>query len=213
MKQHVDDKDTKTTLLNCAEKLFLENGLDGVSIREITDMAGANVAAVNYHFSGKENLYREVLRRRFTEIAHQRVALLNELEARPEPAALATIVATYVRSHFEGVMASPDGDRLLQIIYREMSPGAVAADLVANELIAPIHRTFRALIKKACPLLSAQYISRCISSITGQVLHHIRFRDVLQGYTGQTTDLEFVEAATAHITEFSLRGIGSEPHG
>ena len=77
MDQQVIEKDTKSALLDCAERLFLEHGLEGVSVREITDAAGANVAAINYHFSGKTNLYREVLSRRFEQIVHRKVELLR----------------------------------------------------------------------------------------------------------------------------------------
>jgi AcrR family transcriptional regulator len=55
------NKDTRALLLKHAEELFLAHGFEGVSIRQITEASGANVAAVNYHFNGKTNLYREVL--------------------------------------------------------------------------------------------------------------------------------------------------------
>ena len=48
-------------LLDAAEALFAERGFEAVSLRDITLEAGANVAAVNYHFGGKENLIGAVL--------------------------------------------------------------------------------------------------------------------------------------------------------
>ena len=51
-------------LLDAAEKLFCEKGYEGTSVRDITAEAGCNIAAVIYHFGGKERLYQEMFRRR-----------------------------------------------------------------------------------------------------------------------------------------------------
>ncbi len=50
-------KDTKAKILEVAGKLFAENGFEGTSIRDIASEAGVNLAAVNYHFKNKNNLY------------------------------------------------------------------------------------------------------------------------------------------------------------
>src|SRR5947209_10253431 len=48
---------TKTRLLEAAGAEFAEKGFDVARIRSICQRAGANVAAVNYHFGDKEQLY------------------------------------------------------------------------------------------------------------------------------------------------------------
>ncbi|MGB5083455.1 MAG: CerR family C-terminal domain-containing protein [Methylocystis silviterrae] len=52
---------TRTALIKAAASVFAEYGYDGGSVRLITQRAMANQAAVNYHFGGKDGLYREVL--------------------------------------------------------------------------------------------------------------------------------------------------------
>jgi len=54
--------DTKQALVLAAGELFADHGFDGTSVRAIADKAGANVAAINYHFGSKEALYVETLR-------------------------------------------------------------------------------------------------------------------------------------------------------
>src|SRR3954454_15578950 len=54
---------TRQHLLEAAGEVFAEVGIRGATVREICQRAGANVAAVNYHFGDKEKLYLEVLRR------------------------------------------------------------------------------------------------------------------------------------------------------
>lgn len=52
---------TRAALIKAATAVFAEVGYDGGSVRLITQKAMANQAAVNYHFGGKDGLYREVL--------------------------------------------------------------------------------------------------------------------------------------------------------
>ncbi|WOF74972.1 TetR family transcriptional regulator [Parvibaculaceae bacterium PLY_AMNH_Bact1] len=72
-------KPTKERLLDAAERLCAAQGIDGTSIRAITEAAGANVAAVNFHFDGKAGLIREMFARRLMPLAERRLELLADL--------------------------------------------------------------------------------------------------------------------------------------
>ena len=56
--------DTRERILDAAEPLFAARGFAGTSVRDVTESAGANLGAVNYHFRSKEGLYAEVFARR-----------------------------------------------------------------------------------------------------------------------------------------------------
>src|SRR2546426_10900959 len=47
---------TRARLLDAALDLLAERGEDGVTLRELTDAAGANVSAVSYHFGSLKSL-------------------------------------------------------------------------------------------------------------------------------------------------------------
>lgn len=53
----VEEKNTKDKILEVANELFAKKGYDGTSVREIAKIANVNLAAINYHFDNKENLY------------------------------------------------------------------------------------------------------------------------------------------------------------
>lgn len=201
--------DTRAALLETAEELFLSQGFETVSIRQLTKASGTNVAAVNYHFKGKTNLYREVLAQRLDMITHDKMTLLEQLDRKHPGATLEDIITVYIRSFFEAHLSFPNSDRLMQIIYREMGPDAVASDLVAQRLVSPINQAFKKSILKACPELDEQHVSFCVSSITGQVLHFIRGRDILRGLRSEKQSHTFFEDVIKHIVQFSLRGLGS----
>src|SRR5262245_24821583 len=53
--------ETRERLLDAAARVFAARGFHQATVREICDLAKANIAAVNYHFQTKERLYAAVL--------------------------------------------------------------------------------------------------------------------------------------------------------
>src|SRR5689334_6046794 len=74
--------ETRARLLDAAEQLFAERGLDAVSVRDITELADANTAAIHYHFGSKHDLIAAILERRAAAVGKRREELLDELDAR-----------------------------------------------------------------------------------------------------------------------------------
>jgi len=72
--------DTKTRILDAAEQLFMEHGFEATSLRQLTSAAGVNLAAVNYHFGTKEELFQAVLTRRLDPMNQERIELLDKVE-------------------------------------------------------------------------------------------------------------------------------------
>lgn len=79
--------DTPNRLLDAAEALVAERGIDAVSIRAVNVAAGRNPAAVHYHFGSKQALVEAVLERRMAMIAAARMELLAPLEGVARPTA------------------------------------------------------------------------------------------------------------------------------
>jgi len=64
-----DGLDTRNRLSQAAAELFAEHGYLGASVRDICNLAGTNPGAVSYHFGGKRQLYRTVLRQAADQLA------------------------------------------------------------------------------------------------------------------------------------------------
>lgn len=76
---------TRRRLLAEAERCFAARGIDGVSIRDITSAAGANTAAVHYHFGSKAGLVRAILVDRADEVGARRARWLERVESATDP--------------------------------------------------------------------------------------------------------------------------------
>ena len=73
-------EDTREKLLDAAEQLFAAHGIFGTTLRALTRSAKVNLAAVHYHFGGKEGLLDAVVERRATAMNQERLRELDELE-------------------------------------------------------------------------------------------------------------------------------------
>lgn len=81
MKHVSPSSDTRENILDIAEELFALHGFDATSIRDITQKAGANLGAINYHFGSKDGLIELVFKRRLIPLNEARLALLDHVEA------------------------------------------------------------------------------------------------------------------------------------
>src|ERR1043166_6329556 len=92
--EHKTEHATRESLLDAAEALFTEHGIQAASLRAITQKAGANLAAVHYHFGSKEGLVKAVFSRRLKPLNQERLRLLEacDLEADPQGGAVEQVL-------------------------------------------------------------------------------------------------------------------------
>lgn len=199
---------TRERLLEAAGRLFLNKGYDGVSVRDITEAAGVNVAAVNYHFNGKKNLYREFLGRQLSGRTRAKVGNIREAVGRGRNPDIREVVRLLVGEFLGEILSSGETVKLMRLVTEEMSGQGVATDVVFNELSSPVHKVMKEAILKAKPGISEEKASLCIFSITGQLIHFVRAREIVRRITGRDYGKEFLDDIVEHITEFSVKGIG-----
>jgi AcrR family transcriptional regulator len=172
-----DHQTTKDRLLDAAEVLFIKKDFDSVSVRELAAAADVNVAAVNYHFQGKENLYREVVLRRF--VKHRNITLqalekvISDADGSPR---LEHVIASLVEQHLVGGICAPNESPFIGFMTREMASGhnQLQSDFV-KQMIAPVFSGFSKAIVAAKPNLKQEDVTWIIASTIGQI-HYYLFR-------------------------------------
>lgn len=103
-------------LLDVAERLFAEHGVDAVSVRAINAAAGFGPAAVNYHFGTKRDLLAAVVNRRFAPVVADQVARLEMVEGGPRPTT-EQLVEVIARAFFDLLAAAPvAGARWMRVV-------------------------------------------------------------------------------------------------
>lgn len=208
MKAESHAHSTRERLLDAAERLFFKKGYEGVSVRDLTDMAGTNVASINYHFRGKDNLYREVFQHKLSRMAERKLAELNQVAHEKEPPDLRKVLRVYVSGFLGEILSSRDMDNFLNVVSREMSETGIATDILMKEVATPVHRILKEAIRKARPDLPEEKVSLCIVSLTGQLFHFVRAREIIKRMVGRGYSKEFLNEVVEHITDFTLKGMG-----
>ena len=125
--------DAKSAMIEIAEKLIGERGLDNVSMRDVASLAGQrNNSAVQYHFGSRDGLIIEVLRRRLSEIVIDRQQRLAEIDEAGLGTDLPSLVHVLLGPIVDLVRRRPEAThyaRFLQRVGPVMAPGVPEADL------------------------------------------------------------------------------------
>lgn len=92
-----DASATRERLIEAGTRLFAEQGIDAVRVREINDLAGQrNASALHYHFGSREGLLQAILAEHREPMERHRIAMLDDLERQGRTRDLRAIVATMV---------------------------------------------------------------------------------------------------------------------
>ncbi len=196
-----DGERTRMRILEAACQVFSEKGYAGATVAEICRRAGVNVAAVNYYFGDKENLYIEVWRYAFSKHPWPRYPDPND----PPEKQLRDYIHSMV-GHF--MSQGPHGTFVRLYMMELLNPTGRIQDLW-GELIKPRRDILLGIIRRIMGKSSVdEDVILCELSIVNQcrVLATVRRSD-LEKIVGRKMDHEFLERLTDHITRFSLAGI------
>ena len=203
---------TRERILDQAERLFSQKDFAAVSMRELTNAAGCNLGAVNYHFGSKQNLYLEVFRSRWIPRAKRARASLEKLVAQKPELPLEEILAM-ATSGFMYAFSSPEDRKLhFGLMMREMSSPGEAFGLVLEQIITPAFSLLESLIgRHLADAVSREQRMLAVFSIMGQILYFNMASGLIQKFTGRTQGQELTNDMTRHIARFShdgLKGLG-----
>jgi AcrR family transcriptional regulator len=190
---------TRDRLLVAAREVFAELGFKGATVREICRRAEVNVAAVNYHFNGKEALFMAAL---------ELEPLENLIGTSGESDSAEVRLTRFIREFMTRLMdggCTPHS----QLIMRELLEPSPALDSIAREIIVPLHEHLRLLVREIVgDKVAPEDVRRCVFSIFGQCTYYRNAREMNRRvYPELNYDADEIEATAKHIAEFSLAGL------
>jgi AcrR family transcriptional regulator len=196
---------TRERLLDAAERLFAENGFAATSVRDITAAASSNVAAVNYHFGGKHNLYHEVFRRRMAAMRDQRIASIRQVQGGAN--SLEGVLYAFATAFLQPLVDRSSGRLLIELISREMLDPQLPRELFLAEVVGPVQEALAEAITKVTPGLDAGPAKLCVVSIVGQLLqvaHRLRRGELAPAWGAELPPLPDM---VGQIVRFSAAGV------
>ena len=143
--------DTKTNLLDAAERLIAEHGYAATSLRQIISEAGANLASVHYHFGSKDELLDAVIMRHAAPVNARRLALLDRYEAEAKGGAVpvSRILEAFLLPTAQAAASNP---QFVRVMGRIVAEGMIRTIIEKNfqEVLLRISTALR----KSLPALS-----------------------------------------------------------
>ena len=123
---------TRDRIMEAALDLFGERGLTGTTVRDIAKRASVNVAAISYHFGGKDELYRAVAETVIGAIearARPRIAPLLGSPPR-EPAAALKALEDFAETMVDVIVGPEEMRRVARFIIREQMQPTFAFEVL-----------------------------------------------------------------------------------
>lgn len=204
------ETDTCVRILNAAEALFMEQGFEATTMRQITGAAQVNLAAVNYHFGSKEELIREVFNRRLTWLNQRRLQELDRLEAEAHgmPLKPSQILEVFFGVALKMAADTEGGGRtFMRLLGRTYTkPSEFVRGFLAEEYAAVIAR-FKAALIKALPGVPEEEILWRFHFMLGAMSYAISGADALHIVEGANLDEGDCEALYARLMSFMIGGL------
>jgi AcrR family transcriptional regulator len=155
------NQDTCERLLAAAIEVFTAVGYREATLRAICQRAGANSAAVNYHFHDKQHLYLAVIEQAIEAAQVHSPLVEDNLSTGPEDR---------LRVSIQGILThllSPGPTNcLMKLVAWELAEPTAGLDLVIKKAIAPFDAELGAIVRElAGPSITAEEVEDCVSSI------------------------------------------------
>lgn len=199
-----DRPDTRTALLDAAETLFSARGYAAVGIREIVDRAGANIAAINYHFGSKAELYLAAVERAMTRSGEDPWKRLEEPSRDAADAGVRLV--RFIRGYMRRLLEPETPDTCGTLMLWEALQPSDAIDSVVREYAKPGEANLIALVENLLAPSEHPRARLYARSILGQILHY----RVCRVFIERLDDQPDWEDAADHIVRFSLRAMGHD---
>ena len=196
---------TRERIMKAAERLFAERGYDGTSIRAIVARARVNQAAINYHFAGKDGLYREVLRAAFRGLTEHQLAHAGEASAMSREEAL----AAFIRRQLRPLLARDEASRHIRIFnWESVRPTPVFRKLLSEETL-PFMGLTTDLVRRFLPEADPRTLVVAAIWLLGQCSIFVRNREQL---AGPPVELALEESSVGWlaqtISRWTIGGLG-----
>ena len=202
----ISSLNTKERLILAAGKLFAEKGFKETTVREIAELADANVAAVNYHFGDKEKLYDEIVGHMLTEIKTRYPSGFGIEPAMETSKKFRTYTLNFLLRRMDPDREAWKGKFFAQEML-DPKPATVEA---INQLKMEDYGVLQPIIVEALgPSVSPDKVALCAASVISQGA----FWAMMHGHQApapfreEPLTRERIEELADHITEFSMAAL------
>ena len=201
--------DTKKEILKSAERLFGEHGFDGVAIRQITEAAGVNTAAIHYHFGSKAELFLALTESYVEPLNQARLAQLKRCQDQVGDSSLG--VESVIRALFEPLIKFlRKGDRIdlsrLKLLNRCFNDQPQLLNRVQERFFSEMAVTFSEALRNALPGADAEIASKALFYSINTMFGTLCLLDRLPRFAENSGNVEDFKVVVEEMISFVSAG-------
>jgi AcrR family transcriptional regulator len=203
MSTHARAAATRQRLLDAAAEVFAAGGYRRATIAEICRRAGANIAAVHYHFGDKQGLYTAVFDYAQLRASREEAGAPADGSATP-----ADRLRVQVTSFLTRLLDPRRPAWIARLLAHELiEPTAVLDRLVRNRMRANHDQIAGAVRDLLGSQASPETVRLCTLSVISQCVFYRHSAAVVTRLYPDLVPSREVERIADHVTQFSLAAI------
>jgi len=197
--------ETQLRIIEAAGEIFADSGYNHTTVRAICVRARVNVAAINYHFGSKKNLYLAALKywqtKAFEKYPFDPADFTTETPAER--------LGAFVRTLLLRVLDEGEGSRFAKLMSQEFIHPTSGLDMMVEETVRPLFAFLSATVRQLFSTRAPDNtINLCCLSIAGQVFQLYMGRHMMRRLLNrESLNRQEIEGVAEHITAFSLYAI------
>ena len=200
---------TRARILDSAEFLFSERGINGASLRAIVSHARVNTAAVHYHFGSKKGLVEAVFARRILPMADERLVLLAQCrEGEGRPPLLHQIISAFLEP---GMRGSHGGATFARLRARMAADASDEIRALMSRYFDDSSGQFLTALAAALPHLPPRDLHWRFHFMLGTMVYTMANPGRIQALTGHACDPTNMDASLAYLVPFLAQGFLADP--
>ena len=206
--------DTREHILEAAWELYVTRGFEDVSVRDITQAAGVNLASVSYHFGGKEGLIQETVKRCMNPINSYRLQLLEQAVTRHggvENVPLSALMEALMRPLVMPEECGVQSGLMLRLVARYLIESEYAIPSTSRELYTEAFQAFVSALIIHFPDLEPERIVKHIVFASGAVVYYHGLGKIAMQLSsagaGDVVEIDR-EQMLKDVIEFAIHGFG-----
>jgi len=197
---------TRQRLLDAAGEVFAERGFRAATVRAICLRAGANIAAVNYHFHDKQGLYTAVF-----GYAHECAVVRHPINVgSPQVQDPQSRLRAFIKGFLMRILDQGRPAWHGKLMAREMVEPTGALDELVEKAIRPQFLQLSGIIRELVGDLDETDMRMASISVVCQCLFYHQARSVITRlFPALLMDVSELEALTGHIAAFTIAGLAA----
>lgn len=194
---------TRKRLLNAAGDVFGRVGFEQATVREICHVAGANIAAIKYHFGGKYQLYEAVFAYWFDAAIAKYPVDMGQADARTDKQKLRAFIYMMLCR----LLAPGKPDWHGRLIAREMVEPTGVFEAAIKNTIRPALGQLVPIVQAIVGELPKMTFERAMHSVISQIVFYQHARPVLEKVFPHHVNQPDIDQLADHIADFSYAGL------